>query len=48
MATKKMLTEDKAEATYAVKIVVIGPTDPWPTELPDGTLIIRADTPPTP
>lgn len=46
MATKKMLTEEKANATFAVKIVVIGPTDEWPTELPDGTLIIRTDAPP--
>jgi hypothetical protein len=43
MPTKKMLTEEKADATLSPKIVVIGPEDAWPTELPDGTLIIRTE-----
>lgn len=31
-------------ATWASPIVIIGPTDPWPTGLPTGTLVVRTET----
>lgn len=29
--------------TWRSPIVVIGPTDPWPTGLPEGTLVVRTE-----
>ena len=31
-------------AMWATPIVIIGPTDPWPTGLADGTLVVRTET----
>ena len=31
-------------AMWANPIVIIGPSDPWPTGLPQGTLVVRTET----
>jgi hypothetical protein len=36
-------SEDDYATVWQSPVVVIGPTDPWPTGLPEGTLVVRTE-----
>lgn len=37
------MSDDDYDTAWQTPVVVIGPADPWPTGLPEGTLVVRTE-----